>query len=192
MHKAMERMCLSSLLLSFWQPYYFVVAIDIFDIHIFFYHHISVKFDGHHPMLMVCQTIEFAIVFFSFCIAWLINTWRCTYIKYGWNAGEYNEENYANKVSIAISIVSFDSDILAFEFVFAIDIWDRLAFFSIVISGQIIEILPSYLSDRQHLIQKTQSFVTYFLQNVAGLEQRYIISWLSQHNKRFFSGTKLR
>ena len=78
---------------------------------------------------MVCQTIEFAIVFFSFCIAWLINTWRYTYIKYGWNTGEYNEENYANKVSIVISIVTFDSDILAFEFVFAIDIWDRLAFF---------------------------------------------------------------
>ena len=133
MHKTMERMCLSSLLSSFlssfWQPYYFVVAIDIFDRHIFFYRHISVKFDGHHPMLMVCQTIQFAIVFFSFCIAWLKNTWRYTYIKYGWNAGEYNEENYANKVSIVISIVTFDSDILAFEFIFAIDIWDRLAFF---------------------------------------------------------------
>ena len=129
MHKTMERMCLSSLLSSFWQPYYFVVAIDIFDRHIFFYRHISVKFDGHHPMLMVCQTIKFAIVFFSFCIAWLKNTWRYTYIIYGWNAGEYNEENYANKVSIVISIVTFDSDILALEFIFAIDIWDRLAFF---------------------------------------------------------------
>ena len=121
MHKTMERMCLSS-------PTSYV-AIDIFDRHIFCYRHISVKFDGHHPMLMVCQTIEFAIVFFSFCIAWLINTWRYTYIKYGWNACEYNEENYANKVAIVISIVTFDSDILAFEFVFAIDIWDRLAFF---------------------------------------------------------------
>ena len=51
MHKTMERMCLSSFLSSFWQPWYFVVAIDIFDRHIFFYRHISVKFDGHHPML---------------------------------------------------------------------------------------------------------------------------------------------
>ena len=105
MHTTMERMCLSSLLSSFlssfWQPYYFVVAIDIFDRHIFFYRHISVKFDGHHPMLMVCQTIKFAIVFFSFCIAWLKNTWRYTYNKYGWNAGEYNGENYMQIKSLS-------------------------------------------------------------------------------------------
>ena len=105
-----------------------LLLLSTFLTDIFFYRHISVKFDGHHPMLMVCQIIEFAIVFFYFCITWLINTWRYTYIKYGWNAGEYNEENYANKVSIVISIVTFDCDILAFEFIFAIDIWDRLAF----------------------------------------------------------------
>ena len=40
MHKTMKRMCLSSFLSSFWQPYYFVVAIEIFDRHIFSYHHI--------------------------------------------------------------------------------------------------------------------------------------------------------
>ena len=148
MHKTMERMCLSSLLSSFlssfWQPYYFVVAIDIFDRHIFFYCHISVKFDGHHPMLKVCQTIEFAIVFFSFCIAWLINTWRYTYIKYGWNAGEYNEENYANKVSIVISIVNltaiflhsnsfllstFETDLHFFYRHFWTDIWNSTVIF---------------------------------------------------------------
>ena len=41
-------------------------------------------------------------------------------------SGEYDEENYANKVSIVISIVTFDSHILAFEFIFAIDICDSL------------------------------------------------------------------
>ena len=44
-------------------------------------------------------------------------------------SGEYDEENYANKVSIVISIVTFDSHILAFEFILAINICDRLAFF---------------------------------------------------------------
>ena len=134
MHKTMERMCLSSLLSSFlssfWQPYYILLLLSTFLTDTYFS---IVIFPSNLTdiirCLMVCQTIEFAIFFFSFCIAWLINTWRYTYIKYGWNAGEYNEENYANKVSIVISIVTVDSDILAFEFVFAIDIWDRLAFF---------------------------------------------------------------
>ena len=40
MHNTMKRMCLSSFLSSFWQPYYFVVAIEIFDRHILSYHHI--------------------------------------------------------------------------------------------------------------------------------------------------------
>ena len=159
MHKTMESMCLSSFLSpflsSFWQPYSYVVAIDIFWQTHFSIVIFSIKFDGHHPMLILSKTIEFAIVFFSICIAWLINTWRYTYMKYGWNSGQYDEENYGNKVSIVISIVTFDSTCTRIHF--AIDIFDRLAFFSIVISGQIIEIISSCLSDRQHLIPKSQS-----------------------------------
>ena len=59
---------------------------------------------------------------------------------------QYGRGNYENKVCIVIFIVTFDCHIFAFEFIVAIDIFDRLAFF-IVISGQIIGILPLDLSD---------------------------------------------
>ena len=107
----------------------------IWQTHVFFIIIFSVRFDGHHPMLILCQTIEFAIVFFSFCIAWLINTWRYTYIKYGWN----------------------------FRWICCYRHFWQTYVFQIVISWQIIEILPSYVSDRQHLIQKTQSPCCVFL-----------------------------
>ena len=64
MHGTMESMCLYS---HFYR--HFVVAIGIFDSHTFFYRHISVKFDRHHPMLILCQIIEFAIVFFFFFVS---------------------------------------------------------------------------------------------------------------------------
>ena len=107
-------------------------------------------------------------------------------------SGEYDEENYANKVSIVISIVTFDSHILAFEFIFAINICDRLAFF-------LSSFLDRWLKFYRHIwvtdsiqYRKSNGFVTYFFQNVAGLEQTYISIWLSQHNNRFFAGAKLR
>ena len=43
--------------------------------------------------------------------------------------GKYDEQNFGNKVSIVISIVTFDSHILAVEFIVAIDIFDRLKLF---------------------------------------------------------------
>ena len=133
MHKTMERMCLSSLYRHFYRHFdshTILLLLSTFLTDIFFYRHIfrqiwrtsSDAYGLSNHWICNCFLL-------FFCIAWLMNTWRYTYIKYDWNAGEYNEENYANKSSIVISIVTFDSDILAFEFVFAIHIWDRLAFF---------------------------------------------------------------
>ena len=67
MHKTMERMCLSSLLSSFWQPYYFVVAIDIFDRHIFFYRHIV-------RQIWRTSSDAYGLSNHWICNAWLIET----------------------------------------------------------------------------------------------------------------------
>ena len=42
---------------------------------------------------------------------------------------QYDGENYGNKVSIVISMVTFDNYIIVFELIVAIDVFDRLAFF---------------------------------------------------------------
>ena len=97
----------------FWQTHFSIVIF-------------SVKFIGHHPMLELCQTIEFATVFFPFCIAWLISTEDIHTLNMVEISGQYDGQNYGNKISIVIAIVTFDSHNSCIR---AIDIFDRLAFF---------------------------------------------------------------
>ena len=165
----------------FWQTHMFSTVI------------FSVKFDGHHPMLILCQTIEFAIVFYSFYIACLINTWSYTYIKY-WLTFQVNMMKRTMEIKYLSSFLSshLTTIFLRSKSLLLSTFLTDLRFFN-GHSWKIIEIISSYLSDRQHLkTQKYNRLVTYFLQNLAGLQQIYISMWSSQHNHRFFAGMKLR